>query len=151
MSNGYFIFILIAVVLTGIVITFLLQYGYTLSQYQELNEYESDTVEEKVDPSQEKQYTDMEFKVTAYCPCKKCCGEWSDGFYADGTKVGGLVVAADRSIPLGTIMDIPGYGTAVVRDRGGAIKGARLDVYFDTHQEALNWGVHKKVTVRVYE
>jgi len=80
-------------------------------------------------------------RVTAYCPCEKCCGEWADGYFADGTPVGGLVVAAPKNIPFGTKLDIPGYGIAVVRDRGGAIKGNKLDVYFDTHQEALNWGV----------
>jgi 3D (Asp-Asp-Asp) domain-containing protein len=38
-------------------------------------------------------------------------------------------------------MTIPGYGTVKVEDRGGAIKGDRLDVLFPTHQEALEWGV----------
>jgi len=38
-------------------------------------------------------------------------------------------------------MYIPGYGLATVRDRGGVIRrGNRLDVYFDTHTKALEWG-----------
>ena len=41
--------------------------------------------------------------VTSYCPCVLCCDSWSDGFYADGTPVGGLVVAADTDYyPMGT-------------------------------------------------
>jgi len=35
----------------------------------------------------------------------------------------------------------PGYGKVPVWDRGGAIKGNRLDVFFDTHVEAINWGI----------
>lgn len=83
------------------------------------------------------------WKITAYCPCKKCCGRWSDGVTASGHKIqsGDRFVAADKSIPFGMMITIPGYGTVPVLDRGGAIKGNRIDVYFDTHQEALEWGV----------
>jgi len=60
-----------------------------------------------------------------------------------------LIVAADW--PFGTRLRIPGYGVATVEDRGGAIKGQRLDVLFQTHEEALAWGVRwlfiEKVTI----
>lgn len=81
---------------------------------------------------------------TAYCACEKCCGKWSDGTFANGDPVGGLVVAADtKHYPMGTEISIPGYGLATVKDRGGAIKGPhRLDVYFEDHDEAREWG-HK--------
>lgn len=86
------------------------------------------------------------YKVTAYCACSKCCGAWADGYTASGHKIskGDRFVATPSSIPFGTRLRIAGYaeGQSVrVLDRGGAIKGNRLDVYFDTHQEALNWGV----------
>ena len=84
------------------------------------------------------------YRVTAYCPGPCCCGEWADGITASGLPVtanGGKFVAADKSIPFGTMLNIPGYGYAPVLDRGGAIKGKRIDVFFPTHQEALNWGV----------
>jgi len=58
-----------------------------------------------------------------------------------------MFVAAPKGFEFGTMLDIPGYGTVPVLDRGGAIKGNRLDVFFATHQEALNWGV-KILTVR---
>ena len=85
-------------------------------------------------------------RVTAYCPCPKCCGEYSDGITANGHKIyqGDRFVAADKRYPFGTEMIIPGYksGDVVkVIDRGGAIQGNRLDVFFNTHQEALQWGV----------
>ena len=100
------------------------------------------------------------FRVTAYCPCEKCCGEFTDGTTACGHKIqpGDRFCAAPATIPFGTLLDIPGYGKAVpVLDRGGAIvtKGStrrhegrtfitdydRLDVFFPTHSEALQWGV----------
>jgi len=81
------------------------------------------------------------YKVTAYCPCKKCCGEYADGVTASGY----IIQKGDKfcasPLPFGTILNIPGYGVVPVRDRGGAIKENSIDVYFDTHQEALNWGV----------
>jgi len=86
------------------------------------------------------------FNVSAYCPCEKCCGKHADGITASGKPVtfnGGHFVAADKGIPFGTLISIPGYhgGKPVpVLDVGGAIKGNRLDVFFPTHQEALNWG-----------
>ena len=90
------------------------------------------------------------FRVTAYCPCSKCCGKWSDGITASGhvIKAGDKFVAAPPGFKFGTMVEIPGYGKVPVLDRGGAIKGNRLDCYFDTHQEALNWGV-KMLKVRI--
>lgn len=85
--------------------------------------------------------------VTAYCPCRKCCGPNAQGLTASGKPVshnGGRFVAADTSVlGFGTKLVIPGYADGApveVIDRGGAIKGDRLDVYFPTHAEALQWG-----------
>lgn len=85
-------------------------------------------------------------KVTGYCPCTKCCGVYGNKLItASGYKIDTnkpiLLAAAPKSIPFGTIATVPGYGDAVVLDRGGAIKQGRLDVLFLTHQQARNWGV----------
>ncbi len=93
-------------------------------------------------------------RVTAYCPCRKCCGQYSDGVTACGHKIqpGDTFVAADRRYTFGTEMLIPGYSNSQpvkVLDRGGAIKGNRLDVFFGSHKEALKWGV-RYLDVRVY-
>lgn len=83
-------------------------------------------------------------RVTAYCPCSKCCGEFADGITANGQQATGRFAAAPRIIPFGTKLLIPGYnndGPVPVWDRGGAITGNRLDVFFDTHSKALQWGV----------
>jgi len=84
----------------------------------------------------------VEKEVTAYCGCEKCCGSYADGVTASGYKLqeGSKVVAAPKNIPFGTKIYIPDYGLATVEDRGGAIKGNRIDVYFHTHEEALQWG-----------
>lgn len=37
-------------------------------------------------------------------------------------------------------MYVPGYGYGKVEDRGGAIKGERIDVFFKKHKDALEWG-----------
>ena len=89
-------------------------------------------------------------RVTAYCSCIKCCGAWSDGVTACGYTIqpGDRFAACDPSVPFKAVLTIPGYGTVLCLDRGGAIKGDRIDVYFDTHQEALNWGV-KYVDVHI--
>ena len=87
-----------------------------------------------------------EYKLTAYCACKKCCGK-TDGITASGVKAKeGVTVAADtRVLPFGTKLFINGH-EYIVQDKGGAIKGNKIDIYFDNHQEALEFGVqHKEI------
>ena len=86
---------------------------------------------------------DTLWRVTAYCPCEKCCGQFADGITASGHVIqeGDKFAAGPKEIPFNTILDIPGYGAVPVLDRGGAIKNKRLDVFFPTHKEALEWGV----------
>jgi len=89
----------------------------------------------------------LRMEVTAYCPCTKCCGENAQGITASGRDVSynnSRFVAADTTVlPFHTKLIIPGYhdgATVEVIDRGGAIKGNKLDLYFPTHEEALQWG-----------
>ena len=94
-------------------------------------------------------------RVTAYCPCEKCCGKFSDNVTSSGYIIGegDRFVAAPEEYDFGTSVAIPGYSNdqpVLVRDRGGAIKGNTLDVFFDTHQEALEWGV-KFLNVKIYD
>jgi len=84
---------------------------------------------------------DQEYKVTAYCPCEKCCGIYADGITASGYRIKKGDKFCASPLPFNTLLKIPGYGIVPVLDRGGAIKENCIDVYFDTHQEALNWGV----------
>ena len=80
------------------------------------------------------------FKVTAYCACMKCCGK-TNGITAMGTKAkANHTIAASSQFKFGTKIRINGI-VYTVEDRGGAITGNKIDVYMNTHSEALAWGV----------
>ncbi|MGI6299267.1 MAG: 3D domain-containing protein [Saccharofermentanales bacterium] len=93
------------------------------------------------------------FSLTAYCSCYKCCGKQPGspgyGITASGQKVQeGVTIAADtRVIPMGSRVYIEGVGERIVQDRGGAIKGNRIDIYFASHSNALKFG---RKTRKVY-
>lgn len=89
------------------------------------------------------------YKVTAYCACAQCCGK-TNGITASGTKAtANRTVAAPSTFAFGTKIVINGI-TYTVEDRGGAIQGNRIDIYMDSHSEALQWGV-RYVEVEVLE
>ncbi len=80
------------------------------------------------------------FKVTAYCSCAKCCGK-KTGRTASGTQAtAGHTVAASGQFAFGTKLIINGQ-QYTVEDRGGAIQGNRIDIYMNSHAEAIAWGV----------
>lgn len=87
-------------------------------------------------------------RVTAYSPDHRSCGEFADGQTATLHSVwtnGMRLAAADPTVlPYGTMLTVPGYADdeiIPVLDCGGAIKGARLDLLYATHERALQWGV----------
>lgn len=84
------------------------------------------------------------YKCTAYCPCEKCCAGSADGITATGTEATqGRTIAVDPTvIPYGTTVWINGK-PYVAEDCGGAIKNNRIDVYFDSHADALLFGVQE--------
>lgn len=103
--------------------------------------------------------------ATAYCLCQKCCGKLpshpSYGYTASGLRIvpgtGMKVIAVDpKVIPLGTKVYIDGlngawdYGNAIAADTGSAIKNLTIDLYMDTHSEALSWG-RRSVNIYVVE
>lgn len=117
-------------------------------------------------PFQRTEFVTLE--ATGYCKCQECCG-WRRnllmqpvyaygpqegerkkvGVTASGTKAKPGTIAADTSVfPFGTRMKVPGYGWGTVEDRGGAIKGGKIDLFFKTHKQALEWG-RQTVTVEV--
>ena len=89
------------------------------------------------------------FVITAYCTCRICCGVYSGkNRTASGTvPTSNHTIAVDTSvIPFGTKVVISGQ-VYVAEDRGGAIKGNRIDMFFMTHKEAVRWG---RRTMEVY-
>lgn len=92
------------------------------------------------------------FTITAYCGCEKCCSK-TDRITATGTcAVEGVTIAVDPTvIPYGSLVDIEGIGTFVAEDCGGAIKGNKIDIYFERHEDALRFGVWEDWRVRIRE
>ena len=82
------------------------------------------------------------FKCYAYCPCTACCGKYASGITATGTKAAeGRTIAVDpKVIPLGSKVKINGH-EYIAEDTGGGIKGNKLEIFFNSHREALNFGV----------
>ena len=133
-----------------------------IEKIHEIKEHAVDVTEEKNFVVETEEYIVIpeikkeslgEFKLTAYCSCEKCCGKWAlnrpkdengkDIVYGStgAILVAGTSIAVDPSvIPYGSQVEINGH-TYIAQDTGGAIKGNRIDVYFDNHQDALNFGV----------
>ncbi len=88
-------------------------------------------------------------KATAYTANESLAGPYH-GITASGMKAAVGVVAVDpKVIPLGTKLYIEGYGYAIAGDTGGAIKNNRIDLYFNTYRECVNYGVKNNVKVYV--
>lgn len=83
------------------------------------------------------------FTTTGYDACVQCCGN-TLGITASGTHVhydedGETTCAVDTSvIPFGTRLLINGR-VYVAEDRGSAVIGNHIDLYFPTHQEAFDY------------
>ena len=89
-----------------------------------------------------------QFDLSFYCPCEKCVGKKKIVRTASGTKPkANYTIAVDtRIIPLCSILYIEGFGYFIAQDTGSAIKGNRIDIFVDSHQQALKLG-RKKANV----
>ncbi len=87
-------------------------------------------------------------EATAYYPGPEDTWPYAMGTTASDLKAGYGVVAVDtRFIHLKTPLYIEGYGYAIAADRGGAIKGKKIDLCYDTYEEAVHFG---RKNVKVY-
>lgn len=86
-------------------------------------------------------YKTISVVATAYCPCIKCCGK-TDGITATGVKAKeGRTIAADPKVfPYGTKILIDG-NVYTVEDCGSSIKNDKVDIFFESHEKALDFGV----------
>ncbi len=90
----------------------------------------------------------VELQATAYYPGPEDTWPYASGTTASGLKAGYGVVAVDpRVIRLKTPLYVEGYGYAIAADTGGGIKGNKIDLCFDTYQEAVQFG---RKNVKVY-
>jgi 3D (Asp-Asp-Asp) domain-containing protein len=125
--------------------------------YKSVSEEEKTAVlysQNQVEEEKEKETVCLgEFVLTAYCPCEKCCGKWARSrpldengndivIGANGDRLyQGVSIAVDPAvIPYDSKVYINGK-EYIAHDCGGAIKGKRIDIYFDNHQDALDFGV----------
>ena len=112
----------------------------------------------------------VELLATGYCNCGECCGwrldESGQPVYDYGPMRGmpkdvgrtstgavarpGTIAADPKVFRAGTCLYVPGYGMGRVEDVGGAIKGAHIDLWFPSHEEARRWGA-RRLRVRVVE
>ncbi|KIL41884.1 hypothetical protein SD70_04555 [Gordoniibacillus kamchatkensis] len=103
-------------------------------------------------------YTPVEVVATGYYAGKESTGKGPGhpeyGITYSGIKVkrdeyAFSTIAADPKVfPIGTVIYVPGYGYGVVADTGSAIKGKKIDLYFDTKDQVFReWG---KRTVTVF-
>lgn len=96
------------------------------------------------------------FELTAYCPCEICCGEYAKNrpidengkpivYGSTGERLtSGYSIAVDPNvIPYGSEVIIDGK-IYKAQDCGGAIKGNRIDLFFESHQDCLNFGRQTK-------
>ena len=115
-------------------------------------EVEDEVVDTQITPKIEPQATNLtpldnsssntkSFVITAYCPCYDCSGKWGNSTSTGVVATQGRTIAVDPTIiPYGTKVEIDGVGVRIAEDCGGAIKGNKIDLYFDNHQDAINWG-----------
>lgn len=79
------------------------------------------------------------YKLTAYCSCSKCCGKWAGGNTASGAQPTVGRTVACNSLPFGTKININGH-IYTVEDTGNMTDNV-IDIYFDSHSSALEFGV----------
>lgn len=60
----------------------------------------------------------------------------------------GTIAVDPKVIPMGSIIDVPGYGVGIAEDTGGLIKGEIIDLFMETEKEAIQWG-RRLVKIRV--
>lgn len=79
------------------------------------------------------------FLTTAYCPCAHCCGK-ATGITASGARAtANHTIATSSQFSFGTQLVMNGQ-VYTVEDRGGAIQGNRIDIFYTTHAEAIAYG-----------
>ena len=116
--------------------------------------------------------TVREMETTGYCSCEKCCS-WERSWFGFGEPVFssgplkgkrkqigvtasggqarvGTVAADTRVLPIGTLVYIAGFGWGRVEDQGGAIQGDKLDIWFDDHDKARQWGRRRRTPVKIW-
>lgn len=84
--------------------------------------------------------------ASAYSPCSK----WGNRTASGITARHGIVAVDPKVIPLGTRLYVEGYGLALAADTGGAIKGHKIDLFYENYFQAMRFG-RKNLDVYILE
>ena len=116
-----------------------------IERFENLNENNKNLKEEIKELKKNRWIYKGDYEVTGYCNCPICCGKWSGGPTFSGTKpTAGRTIATDPSvIPIGSKVIIDNH-VYVAEDTGSAIKGKKIDIFFETHEEAKKFGKQSK-------
>ena len=145
------------IIIVGVATIRVKNQGQELTEVPNLVPTEEVVIEEAPTPEKMEEILDApkrvilgNYTITAYCPCQKCSEGWGRQTASGATAKAGRTIATDSDFAFGTKLWIEGLGTYVVEDRGGAVKGNHIDIFFDTHQEAVNFGKQTLVVAQVY-
>ena len=82
-----------------------------------------------------------QFKLTAYCPCYSCSEGWGRMTSSGNLAQERHTIATDPSvIPEGTKVEINGI-VYTAEDIGGGVRGNHIDIFYESHEECLQFGV----------
>lgn len=104
------------------------------------------TISLSVDAKSKTETVDMgRFKITAYCPCYECSCNFGRRCAKKNTYArSNHTIAVDPDIiDLGSKVKV-GKKTYYAEDTGGKVQGDIIDIFFDTHEEVVDFGVKYK-------
>lgn len=102
-------------------------------------------------PAEQTAGKEITMKATAYTAnCEGCSGVTATGINLKENPDAKVISVDPSVIPLGSKVYVEGYGYATAGDTGSAIKGNKIDIFFPSHEQAVQWGV-KTVSVKVVE
>lgn len=131
--------------------------GFVFGRCSAVNSKAPDVALEPVEPPLVEEPAEPEpvllgsFRITAYCSCEKCCGEWAKNrpngivYGAAGVELKAGVSCASP-LPLGTVVEVEGLGEYIVQDRPAQwvidkYGENQIDIYFDNHEAASAFGL----------
>lgn len=141
------------------------KHNVTVKQLKSWNRLKNDTIKtkqilkisapkasvKKAAVSVDKAYKTITVKATAYtASCKGCSGVTAIGLNLKKNPNIKAISVDPKLIPLGTKVDVEGYGKAIAADTGSAIRGKKIDVFMPSKSKAINWGV-KTVKIKIYK
>lgn len=143
------------------------EYDFTVSQLKSLNNLKTTIIKvnQVLDVSADRAPTKEEnsekqeqaviktFKVmaTAFTAnCRGCSGVTSTGFNLKKNPNAKIIAVDPKIIPLGTKVWVEGYGEAIAADKGGSIRGNKIDVFMPSNSKAYSWG-RRTVTVKILQ